>query len=165
MMKLWLSGVVFGWLLSAQKPPETAKDTPAQPLPYNHKLHLSLKLKCQDCHTNPDPGERMGFPATAKCMSCHALIGKDKPAIRSLASFAQSGEPIPWVRVYSVAAGVYWSHRSHLEANLTCEGCHGEVAQMEVMSKPKDVTTMAGCMACHRANGASTGCEFCHEGK
>ena len=26
---------------------------PAQPLPYSHKKHLALGLRCQQCHTNP----------------------------------------------------------------------------------------------------------------
>ena len=98
-------------------------------------------------------------------MACHATIAKDKPEIQKLAEFAKSKKPIPWARVYSVAAGVYWSHRSHIEAGMKCDVCHGAVAQMDVMAKVKNVTTMAGCMDCHRKNNAETGCEFCHEGK
>ncbi len=138
---------------------------PAQPLPYSHKTHLAMGLKCADCHTNPEPGDHMGFPATAKCMSCHATIAKDKPAIQKLAQFASSGQPIPWNRVFVVAAGVYWNHRSHLEAGEKCESCHGQVAQMDVIANVTNVTTMAGCVDCHRQRKAGTGCEFCHEGK
>jgi hypothetical protein len=36
---------------------------------------------------------------------------------------------------------------------------------MDVMAKVKNVTSMAGCIDCHRANHAETGCDFCHEGK
>src|SRR5450755_1255736 len=90
---------------------EAAPAAPEQPLSYSHKTHLSQGLKCQDCHPNPDPGEHMTFPATSKCMACHASIAKDKPSVQKLAAFAKSGEPIPWVRVYTVAAEVYWNHR------------------------------------------------------
>ena len=138
---------------------------PEQPLPFSHKVHSATGLKCQECHPNPDPGERMTLPASSKCMACHVTIAKDRPPIQKLAEMAKSKQPIPWVRVYSVAAGVYWSHRSHLEANVACGDCHGEVSQLEVMAKTTNVTTMAGCIACHRKNHASTGCEFCHEGK
>jgi hypothetical protein len=138
---------------------------PVQPLPYSHKTHLALGLKCNECHPNPDPGDRMTFPAASKCMACHVTITKDRPAIQKLAAYAKSKEPIPWVRVYSVAAGVYWSHRSHLEAGIKCDACHGEVAQMDTIAKVKNVTSMAGCIECHRKNNAETGCEFCHEGK
>ena len=138
---------------------------PAQPLPYSHKTHIAAGLKCGDCHTNPDPGDRMEFPATARCMACHATIAKDKPAIQKLAGFAQSKQPVPWVRVYAVSAGVYWNHRSHLDAGVTCQSCHGAVEQMDVMANVTNVTTMAGCVDCHKLRHAGTGCAFCHEGK
>ena len=45
----------------------------------------------------------MGFPPASKCMACHVLIAKDKPAIQKLARFAASKEPVPWERVYRLA--------------------------------------------------------------
>lgn len=156
---VWLLlGSVAALALRAQTPE-------AQPIPYSHKKHLAMGLKCQDCHPNPDPGERMTLPAASRCMTCHASAAKDRPAIRKLAEFAASKEPIPWVRFYSVPAGTYWSHRSHLAAGMTCRMCHGDVAQMEVMSKVTNVTSMAGCVECHQQRNAGTGCESCHEGK
>jgi hypothetical protein len=145
--------------------PDGSKTAATQPLPYSHKTHIAAGLKCSDCHTNPEPGDRMEFPATAKCMGCHTTIAKEKPAIQKLAGFAKSNEPIPWMRVYVVSAGVYWNHRSHLEAGLKCETCHGPVARMDVMANVTNVTTMAGCVDCHRQSKAGTGCAFCHEGK
>lgn len=149
-----------------------SKDTPApksepppQPVPYSHKKHLALGLKCQHCHPNPEPGDRMTFPATATCMACHATIAKDKPSVQKLAEFAKSTQAIPWVRIYVVSSWVYWNHRSHLEAKMTCEMCHGQVAEMDVMAKVSIVTTMAGCIDCHRKNDASTGCQYCHADK
>jgi hypothetical protein len=154
------------WLLSAalafQQDHSTA---PAQPLPYSHKTHLALGLQCGDCHTNPDQGDRMGFPAAAKCMDCHRSIAKDKPSIQKLAEFAQSNQPIPWARVFVVSAAVYWNHRSHLEAKVKCETCHGPVARMDVMENVTNITTMAACVDCHKQSKAGTGCAFCHEGK
>jgi hypothetical protein len=136
-----------------------------QPLPYSHKTHLARGLQCGDCHVNPEPGDKMTLPATSKCMTCHAVVAKDKPAIQKLAAYAKNGQPVPWVRVYSVAAGVYWNHRSHLEAGMKCEQCHGDVAKLDVMRQVMNVTSMDGCVNCHRENRASTGCEFCHEGR
>jgi hypothetical protein len=135
-----------------------------QPIPYSHKTHLAKGLQCKDCHVNPEPGEKMMFPATAKCMACHSTIARDKPAIQKLAEFAKAGE-IPWARVYTVSAGTYWSHRPHLEANLTCQQCHGDVASLDVMMKLTNVTSMEGCISCHREKKAGTGCEFCHEAR
>jgi hypothetical protein len=107
----------------------------------------------------------MTLPATDRCMACHATIAKDKPAIQKLADFAKSKEPIPWARVYKVPAEVYWDHRSHLKGGMKCEACHGQVAQMDAVAKVTNVTTMAGCLECHRNNNAGTGCGFCHEEK
>lgn len=135
---------------------------PAQPIPYSHKKHLALGLQCSICHTNPEPGNLMTFPATTTCMSCHISIAKNKPAIRKLASFAKSRQPVPWVRVYTVLAGVTWTHRKHLAAGMKCEMCHGQVSEMEMMSEVTSVTTMGVCLNCHKLHDASTGCETCH---
>lgn len=140
-----------------------AHSAPAQPIPYSHKKHLALGLNCRDCHTSPDPGKLMTFPATDKCMQCHATIAKDKPAIQKLAGYAKSKQAIPWVRVYTVLPGVVWSHRSHLQAGVNCETCHGPVREMEQMSETTSVTSMAVCLNCHEANHAKTVCDTCHK--
>jgi hypothetical protein len=136
-----------------------------QPVPFSHKLHLTFDMKCQECHPNPEPGDRMTLPAADKCMECHRTIVKDKPSIQKLAEFAKSKQSIPWVRIYVVSGWVFWNHRSHLEAGMKCEACHGEVGKMEVLTAATNVTTMAGCVDCHKKNEASTGCQYCHSGK
>lgn len=107
----------------------------------------------------------MTLPAASKCMACHSTIAKDKPSIQKLSALAKSGETIPWLRVYVLPGWVYWNHRSHLEAEMDCEMCHGKVADMEVMFKATNVTTMAGCIDCHRQHHTSTGCKYCHADK
>ena len=109
-------------------PDNMAEHTPpVQPIPYSHKTHLALGLPCVTCHTNPEQGNMMTFPATATCMTCHGTIAADKPSIQKLASYAKSGQPVPWVRVYMITKGVNWSHRKHLDAGMKCETCHGPV--------------------------------------
>jgi len=136
---------------------------PAQPIPYSHKTHLAVGMECEDCHTNPDPGRLMTFPATSKCMQCHVTIAKNKPAIQKLAAFSKSQKPIPWVRVYNVLPGISWTHRAHLEAGVKCETCHGQVAQMDAMSEVTSVTTMYSCLNCQELNHAKTACDTCHK--
>jgi hypothetical protein len=136
-----------------------------QPIPFSHKTHLAKGLECKVCHTNTDPGEQMGLPEAAKCMLCHTTIAKDKPAIQVLRDFAQSKKPIPWVRVYSLPAEIYWSHRPHLSAGMTCNACHGPLADMDVVARVTNVTTMQGCVDCHKQHQVSTGCNFCHDDK
>jgi hypothetical protein len=136
---------------------------PAQPLPYSHKTHLAVGMECKDCHTNPEPGGLMTFPATSKCMRCHATIAKNKPSIQKLAGFSKSQKPIPWVRVYTLLQGVAWTHRTHLQAGVKCETCHGPVAQMDAMSEVTSVITMYSCLNCHEMNYAKTACDTCHK--
>ena len=134
-----------------------------QPLPFSHKTHVAFQLACAYCHANPDPGNYIEYPATERCMGCHARVATERPAIQKLAGYAQRKEAVPWKQVYSVPAFVYWSHRTHSDAKVECAACHGDVAQMDVTAKVTNVTTMAGCVGCHRQKEAATGCETCHE--
>ncbi len=135
---------------------------PAQPLPYSHQTHLVLGLDCGTCHSNPEPGNLMTFPAASTCMSCHDTVSTNKTSIQKLAALAKSGEPIPWVRVYRVTPGVSWTHRKHLGAGIKCETCHGEVADMAAMSQATSVTSMGVCINCHKLHDAPTVCQTCH---
>ena len=151
---------------STKTAPLGAAKTPAeQPIPFNHKQHIGFDMKCAECHPNPEPGDRMTFPATEKCMECHRIIAKGKSSIQKLVEFAKAKKPVPWTRIYVVSAWVFWNHRSHLDAGIKCESCHGEVSKMEVVVATANVTTMAGCVDCHKKSEASTGCQFCHSGK
>ncbi len=138
------------------------RPAPAQPLPYSHKTHLALGLTCETCHTSPAPGAAMTFPATSVCMSCHTGVAADRPAIIELKSYSDSGEAVPWSRVYRVLPGVAWSHRPHIAAGVQCGACHGDVAQVETMSMTTSVTAMASCISCHESRGASSDCVTCH---
>lgn len=140
-----------------------AGDPPEQPLPFSHKIHAgALKLTCKRCHTNPDPGETEGNPPTDTCMQCHSAIKTERPAIQKLAAYFNEKRPIPWVRVYNVLDGVTFSHRGHLRSGNTCEDCHGKVAERDRLA-PDSAISMAGCLSCHKAKNADTGCTFCHD--
>lgn len=133
---------------------------PVQPIPFSHKLHMTLGLQCSTCHQNT--GVRMTFPTTAKCMSCHKTIGQNLPAIEKLAEYEKTGKPIPWVRVYVLLKGVTWTHRKHLDAGVQCETCHGPVATMVVVREATGITAMSVCRNCHKMNDAPTTCQTCH---
>ncbi len=83
-----------------------------------------------------------------------------------------SGKPIRWVRVYNLPDFVYFDHRSHVNAGVTCQKCHGPVETMERVSQFPDLT-MGWCVNCHRdvKNGKipelkgkkpSISCTVCH---
>lgn len=149
--------------LRSQTPAAPAPSAPLQPLPYSHRTHVAQGLECATCHVNPAPGKLMTFPPTALCMECHKTLATDRPAIRTLADFAASGKPIPWVRVYQLPDYVFWSHTAHLKASVTCAECHGPVSERDVLARETNITTMAGCMACHDKRQVFTDCRDCHE--
>jgi ferredoxin len=61
-----------------------------------------------------------------------------------------------------VADYVFFSHREHAAAGAACADCHGDVAAAAMpLPKERDIS-MAACMDCHRAKGASLACDFCH---
>lgn len=76
---------------------------------------------------------------------------------------------IPWVRVHNLPDYVYFDHRAHVTAGVTCQHCHGSIESMERVRQVEDLS-MGWCVNCHRAtteiNGkpvhASTDCAICH---
>jgi len=147
----------------AQAPKQDPADGPVQPLPFSHKTHVTGQgLFCAMCHPNPDPGETMTIAAPSLCMECHADVKKDSPNIQRLTEYAKSGKPVPWVRVYEIPDFVKFSHRAHLAKGNTCEECHGKVAERDRLYRESNLT-MGGCVACHKAKGASQACDSCHD--
>jgi Class III cytochrome C family/Cytochrome c7 and related cytochrome c len=157
LIRLTLLSIAIAVSILAQSP-----EPPKQPLPFSHKLHVANGLKCQTCHVNPDPGEEMTFPATAKCMTCHTDVATDKPAIKELTKFHQDKVTIPWVRIYQNPDWVWFSHRTHLASGATCDRRHGAVVERDVLFKENPIS-MESCMNCHREMNASNACNFCHE--
>ena len=134
-----------------------------QPVAFSHKQHAgTLKLKCNMCHANKDPGETMGIAAASTCMQCHTAIKADSPDIVKLSGYAAKNRPVPWVKVYAIPAYVSFSHRVHVEAGNSCQDCHGAVATRDVLVKEADIS-MSGCMNCHKAKNASNDCKTCHD--
>ena len=170
LMTLVVTGVVRAQQAAPARAPGAAAvpanlaphPAPEQPLPFSHKTHVSRGLRCQMCHTNPEPGAQMTFPPVSSCMGCHTTVAKDRPAIATLAEMARSNQPIRWVRVYQVLPGVMWTHRKHVQAGVQCATCHGNVGELDAMAEMTGVTAMASCVTCHQAQKASTACITCH---
>jgi c(7)-type cytochrome triheme protein len=153
---------VVGFVLLAAASQGQQQEPPPQPVPYSHKTHLALGLKCDSCHRNADPGEFMGFPAESFCMSCHQTVKADSPHIQKLAAAAREKKPMPWVRVYQIPTYVYFSHRVHTAAGATCVTCHGPVRERDRITK-EVVHNMRSCMECHAAAKVRNDCTTCHE--
>jgi hypothetical protein len=167
-MKRALTLLAAAALLWAQKPPPPNVEEklplppPEQPIPFNHKVHVSTGAQCLDCHPIRGEGFQAGFPREATCMGCHVSVKKESPHIQKLAEHAKTRKPVNWTRIYRVPDYVWFNHASHFtDAKIACETCHGPVAEREALGKEKP-TNMASCMTCHARHGASNGCDFCH---
>ena len=137
---------------------------PPQPIAYSHKQHLAQGFDCVFCHATARTDAHATLPPTATCMACHTAIKTDSPEIQKLKDFDARKEDVPWKRVYRLADYVYFSHETHAAADpaITCDTCHGNVRDMEMMQKVKD-TSMAACMDCHKQRSAPILCDSCHE--
>jgi hypothetical protein len=157
--------VWMGAILRSQAPvPAYVPPPPEQPLPYSHRQHLALGLACAQCHPMPDPGHAATLPSTSTCMTCHARVKTDSPAIQHLARAHAAGEMIPWKRVYLLPDFVFFSHRRHTmgATPIACELCHGPVRELDVMQRVGDIS-MAACTSCHQEKQAPTRCDSCHD--
>jgi hypothetical protein len=136
---------------------------PDQPIAYSHKTHLALDLQCVTCHAGAERDDHATLPATSTCMRCHSSIKTDSPEIQKLAGYDTRKEDIPWKRVYRVPTYVTFSHHVHSsEKSTTCATCHGNVRDLAVMQKVKDIS-MAACVQCHTERAAPIRCDTCHE--
>jgi hypothetical protein len=137
-----------------------------QPIAFNHRLHVEdLGSDCTDCHLYAMNGVRATIPNIELCADCHAEAQSESAEEAKVVSYVESGEPIPWRKIYWVPDHVYFSHRRHVAlGGIECETCHGPMAEAEEpMKRPFVKVTMNGCMDCHDQAGASNDCLLCHK--
>ncbi|MEZ5391873.1 MAG: cytochrome c3 family protein [Bryobacterales bacterium] len=143
-------------------PEELPREVAAQLIPFNHKLHVDKGVECLDCHKGAEKKRAAGLPDMKDCFVCHQTIAADSPDIQKMAMLFNGGVRLDWVRVYQTPDFVFFSHKNHVKAGLSCEQCHGPVATREVLAQEVS-TNMTACMNCHKERGATTECFFCHE--
>ena len=147
--------------------------SPRQPIAFSHRLHAGDNhIPCLYCHTGAERSRHAGVPATETCMNCHAVTRTDKPEIQRVAAAFKSNQPVLWQRVYALPDHVYFDHRPHVGAGIVCQTCHGEVEDMEQVSRQM-LMRMGRCLDCHRDARAAvpagspisqgpTNCMACH---
>jgi predicted CXXCH cytochrome family protein len=109
--------------------------------------------------------QRIVSPELQKLYDTLALDEKMRPDPNKQAT------PVGWVKVHNVPDYVYFDHRAHVNAGVTCQKCHGPAESMEQMRQVEDLS-MGWCVNCHRdvnAAGvrgkpvhASIDCATCH---
>ena len=161
LMLLLLTAAGYG-VWSTQQPP-------AQPIQFNHQLHLGFGIQCLYCHPGAWRQASAGLPTQTKCWGCHQQIPVKNADQQKLADYVTAGEPIPWVPVFIQPDFVYFNHRPHIAAGVNCETCHGELSYMKV-AEPQNRLDMGWCLNCHRTKAANdpekltrlTDCATCH---
>ncbi len=146
---------------------------PEQPIKFSHKLHAGdMAIDCQYCHTGVAKGRHALVPSVNICMNCHTVARKNKPEIIKLTEYYEQDKPLPWKRIHKVPQYAYFNHSVHVNKGIQCISCHGDVAQMEVVSQVHGFT-MTACLDCHRnpmaqidylekINKGPDNCSACH---
>jgi len=111
------------------------------------------------------PPRRIVSPELAKLYDALALSPKMQP------DPGKQPHPLAWTKVHNLPDFVYFDHRAHVHAGVTCQTCHGPVETMEQVRQEQPLT-MGWCVNCHRdvnqkgVGGkrvyASTDCSTCH---
>ncbi len=123
---------------------------PQQPVAFSHAMHAGeLGLDCRYCHSTVEVAGKAAIPPTETCMNCHSKVKVDSKKLELVRKSAQTGEPIPWVRVHMLPDYAYFDHSVHVAAGVGCASCHGRIDQMEVVRQEQPLS-MAWCLECHR---------------
>jgi hypothetical protein len=67
----------------------------------------------------------------------------------AIADHRRPATPIAWIKVHNLPDFVYFDHRPHVNAGVSCQTCHGPVETMERVRQVQDLS-MGWCVNCHR---------------
>jgi hypothetical protein len=144
---------------------------PAQPIAFNHRLHVYNNVPCTVCHASAASGQGAGLPGVAVCRRCHEDVLYESSEKAKIRFAAESGQDLHWQPVYALRPFVYFSHRRHVTlGRIPCRSCHGDV---DAQSAPFEPGTrpfggrrgMAACITCHEESHspfAGVDCVDCH---
>ena len=143
--------LVWAWAeLNASTYATRAKVPVEQPVPFSHEHHVGgLGIDCRYCHTTV---ERSGFaqvPPTETCMNCHAKVKEKSEKLAPVRESYKTGNPVEWIQIHRLPDYVYFNHRAHVSAGVSCVTCHGRIDQMVEVHQVQPLN-MAWCLDCHR---------------
>ncbi len=135
---------------------------PEQPIPFSHNVHSGVKqIQCQYCHPYVAYSNWPGLPPVEKCLHCHNYIIAKHPWIQKEHQYFDTNTPTPWKKVNYVAEHVLFNHQRHINRNLSCQECHGQVQNLHRL--PHKHWYMEDCITCHRRMNANMDCWLaCH---
>lgn len=124
--------------------------SPKQPVPFSHAVHAGeLGMDCRYCHTTVEMAAGAAVPPTATCMNCHKQVAPKAATLWPIVESAETGKPVPWVRVHDLPDYVYFDHSAHVTRGVSCVSCHDRIDRMEQVYQAKTLS-MAWCLDCHR---------------
>ena len=94
----------------------------------------------------------MGLITRCSCVKSAVL---SPVGITASKTFAQSADTFDVV----VTGG---GHKTHIEAELSCQTCHGPIEKREKVAMETAVVAMASCIGCHQASDVKADCYTCH---
>ena len=73
-------------------------------------------------------------------MNCHTQVATSSQKTQLVRDSAESGKPIPWVRVHDLPDFAYFDHSAHVSRGVGCVSCHGRVDQMDEVKQVKTLS-------------------------
>ena len=130
-----------------------ASEPTGEVIQFNHQKHVSAGVQCVFCHPGALNGAVATIPSVEKCMGCHRSVEvtseQGQAAVAVLIQHWEDGLPLRWEKTYDQPDFVYLPHRSHINAGVNCEACHGNVSEMTVVRQAYRIN-MGFCLHCHR---------------
>ena len=149
--------ITISLLLMVSSSLASRADIILQPIQFSHKTHSqTYKISCEFCHSYASRSAKAGIPTLDNCLACHQIIkGQTLDQQLEIEKLQQGWflkEPVVWQRIYDLPDFVYFSHRGHNLADITCQRCHGEIQTMESLQVSPQMAdlSMGWCLECHQ---------------
>ena len=127
-----------------------------------HALHVGRGIECADCHMPDDAAAAPKIPVRETCDTCHGEPAKlSKGASAYFAKVTKEDGTTEFPHRWKTR-DVDPRHERHVKAGVACAECHGAPSDAP-FAKPKPVTLMERCVACHESRGKPVSCETCHK--
>lgn len=126
---------------------------------FNHAIHFEeAQASCSDCHGEAETSVKAAMPDAAACFECHDADDPKEAAY--VGQFEQDGE-LRWRGDAVLPEEVKFSHKTHAEADLSCETCHVGIEE-STEAGPELAVRMPDCMTCHGEREVADSCATCH---
>ena len=124
---------------------------PGENLPFSHEHHVGgLGIDCRYCHAGLEVSPVASVPPTQVCITCHSQMWIHAPMLEPVRQSWADLIPIAWTRVHDLPDYVYFDHSIHVAKGVGCSTCHGNVAEMPLMTRVVNLQ-IRWCLDCHSA--------------